>query len=213
MSVPRRRVGIRGADDAKLDCTAAQPARPALGRHRCCRRRGDNGTVERPACHRPRNPCGPRPTWRDRRPSSDPRQHDHDGRCRQRQERFRPDRDADGLGYWSCLQAARRSYVADFRGGRAGQGDRDRAGRVFPGMDVQWARARSDVAGHGGRPIADRVPEQWITSALDALPRHPFRPHGRRAGRRLGRSRCGVRLRVRRAAVRMPPLSLSCAAA
>ena len=65
-----------------------------------------------------------------------------------------------------------------------GQGDRDRAGHLLPGLDLQRPRPGSDAARHRGRPRAHRLPQQRLASALDALPRHPLRPHGRRSRRR-----------------------------
>ena len=109
--------------------------------------------------------------------------------------------------------AARRPHAQDLRADRGGQGDRDRSRRHVPGLDLQRSRARAGAAGGRGRPAAHRLPQQWIAPAFDAFPRHPFGAHGRRAGRRPDRSGRGIRLRIRRQAVRLPSLSLPCAAA
>ena len=86
-------------------------------------------------------------------------------------------------------------------------------GADVPGLDLQWPGARTDAARDRRRSPADRLQELRLAPALDAFPRHPRGAHGRRAGRRPGRSGRGVRLRVRRQAVRLPPLPLPRAAA
>ena len=98
--------------------------------------------------------------------------------------------------------------AADLRDRRRGQGDRDRAGPHVPGLDVQWPRSRTDAARDGRRPPPDRLQELRLAPAFHAFPRHPRSPHGRRSGRRHGRSGRRIRLRIRRQALRLPPLSL-----
>lgn len=100
-----------------------------------------------------------------------------------------------------------------FRGLGRGQGDRDRAGRDVPQPGPTTAACPAVAARRRGRAAAHRVQELWVAPALDAFPRHPFRPHGRRAGRRPDWARRGIRLRVRREAVRLPPVPLPRAAA
>ena len=90
-------------------------------------------------------------------------------------------RDADGLGHRNGLAAPRRPHAAQLRGRRRGQGDRDRAGPLLPGLDLQRPRAGPDHSRHRGRAGADRLRERRLAPALDALPRHPLGTHGRRA--------------------------------
>ena len=50
--------------------------------------------------------------------------------------------------------------LAHLRGHRRGQGDRDRAGRHVPGLDLQRPRARAGAARDRRRPAPDRLQEQ-----------------------------------------------------
>ncbi len=97
---------------------------------------------------------------------------------------------------------------------RPGQGDRSRPRRQVRGLDLQRPRPRADAAGARGRESPHPLRQRLRTPAHDALPRRSPGSDGRHAGdRRDGRRRPGhagrkLHLRVRRLAVRPPPLPL-----
>ena len=101
----------------------------------------------------------------------------------------------------------RRSRVGDRR-----RGPRDRGGsrRQVRRLDLQRARARADAPRPRGRAPAGSLRERLEAPAHDALPRHPPRRDGRHPGDRCRQHRGGRLddLRVRRHAVRAPPLPL-----
>ena len=86
------------------------------------------------------------------------------------------------------------------------QGDRGRARRVLPGLDVQRHGAGPGAPGDRGRHPAGQLRQRRLAPAHDPLPRHPPDEHGRRLrGRAPGRQ---VHLRVRGEAVRDAALPL-----
>ena len=92
--------------------------------------------------------------------------------------------------------------------------DRSRAGRQVRGLDLQRPRPRPDPAGPRGGAAADPLRQRLRTPAHDALPRHPPGADGRDAGdrrapgRRPDRTGGELHLRIRRHALRPPPLPL-----
>ena len=131
------------------------------------------------------------------------------GRLRRpRGERLRPVGAADRLRLWRRLHRPRRPHRAAMGRHRGRPRDRDRAGGDVPGLDLRRTRAGPDLPRRRGRAAALRVPERRQPSAFDALPRHALVADGRRAGRGGDPAGRGVRLRVRRPAVRLPPLPL-----
>jgi hypothetical protein len=159
----------------------------------------------RPACvdsasfsERTRQDGGARRPWR----------HDHRRRGRHRPQRLRPALDPHRLGHRHGAPGSRWPHGAALHHHRRGQGDRDRAGPVLPGLDLQRSRPGSHDPRHRGRARAGPIQESRLPPALDPLPRHPRGAHGRRAGGRRGAAGRRVRLRVRRLPVRLPSLSL-----
>ena len=138
------------------------------------------------------------------------RRHGHRRRGRRRPQRLRPAHDPDRLGYRHAHDGSGRPERARVRDRRRGQGDRDRAGHLLPGLDLQRPGAGPDAARQRGRAAAHplrRTPARTRTrmhfhgihaARMDGVP-------GRRGEIAAGR---GVRLRVRRQALRLPPLPL-----
>ncbi len=91
---------------------------------------------------------------------------------------------------------------------------RSRPGVKLRGLDLQRPRPRADPALPRGRAAADPLRQRLRAPAHDPLPRHPPGCDGRHAGDRRGqrrgpdRARQELHLRVRRRAVRAPPLPL-----
>ena len=96
---------------------------------------------------------------------------------------------------------------------------RDKEIEIAPGrqvrrLDVQRPRPRAHAQCVDGRPAAHPLQQRQRAPAHGALPRHPPLGDGRRAGpgrgdrRRAHPARPVVHLRVRRRAVRAPPLPL-----
>ena len=136
-------------------------------------------------------------------------------RRRQRGQRLRPEPDRARLRLAAHVAScADGRTLREWNARRGRQGDRDRARRAAtpPG--------RSTAASPGRRCAAARatgcasVHERQRAPAHGALPRHPPLVDGRRAGPRRGHRRRAhparpvVHLRVRRRAVRPPPLPL-----
>ncbi len=176
------------------------PGRPRRPRGRPARQRGRSGHPRGP--HGPRHGQGPGAPRRLRR----------DGRPRG--QRLRSVAGRAGLRLRPDLSAPRRPHAPGVDGDRRGQGDRGRSRDHLSRLDLQRPDPRTDVPRDRGRPDADPLHQRLAAPAHDPLPRLPSRLHGRHArdrrghGRRHDRHRRAVRLRVRRRAVRPPPLPL-----
>ena len=104
---------------------------------------------------------------------------------------FNPTEILRDFDYGKTTQLAERPHPARVDARRRGQGDRDRARRQVPGLDLQRPGPGPDAALHRGRPAADPVRQRLGAPAHDPLPRAPPGRHGRRARDRRRHDRAG----------------------
>ena len=72
--------------------------------------------------------------------------------------------------------AAGRPHAAHLRDHRRGQGDRDRAGHLLPGLDLQRPGARPEPARHRGRPRSHHLPERRARTPIPCISTASTRP-------------------------------------